>query len=371
MAYGVVLNQQFDGFTKDETLDNTTRTLLGLPTNSTPKDAFQALYLRASGMNVFNITVHYPDGTPWPNLELNGVTNLQGGPAVTDAYGTVLAASDSTNPTVSFSVYSDIQSFSQQINKDQYIITYVTLDTQYKSGFDEGTVFEITSNTSYNFSHAISSVDITGVGGGGGGSWGDTRDYPYGSGGGGGYVVTELGISLVEVGSSIQFVIGAGGKQGTSSDSKLGTDGGNTTITFTGGTGKQIIAAGGKTPDGSTTPVTGYTATGREQTKNCLIGGKGNGNGGREGFYISTNAELNPRSTDATDGSGYIFNESSLGHAGGGGGGAGQRSGTSIGGEPYGANTNQQARGPGGGGPGGESGYGGYRGQAWMRIHRS
>lgn len=370
MALGAILNQTFNGFTKEETLDSTTKTLLGLPNNATPNDAFQALYLQASGKNVFNITVKYPDGTPWPNLTLNGVTNLQGGPAVTNENGVVLAASDSANPTVSFSIYDDIQSFSQQITKDQYIITYVTLNTQNASGFDEGTVIVITSNKTYNFSRAISSVDITGVGGGGGGSWGDTRSN-YGSGGGGGYVTTELEVPLNEVGGNIQFVIGSGGNQGSESGNKLGTDGGNTTITFTGGTGKQIVANGGKAPDGSTVKVTGYTATGNDQTRDCLVGGKGNGNGGREGFYISTNAELNPRSTNGTNGSGYIFNDSNLGMAGGGGGGAGQRSGTSQGGSPYGASTGQQARGPGGGGPGGENGYGGYRGQAWMRIHRA
>ena len=101
---------------------------------------------------------------------------------------------------------------------------------------------------------------------------------------------------------------------------------------------------------------------------------------------------------DGTDGSGYIFNESSRGVAGGGGGGAGTNDSGNyggLGGEPYGGRgdgdnvSDNNATGPGGGGGGGQEGssishgsgsisYGdgtnggnGYRGQAWMRIHRS
>ena len=363
MKYGAILNQQFDGFTKDETLDDTTRTLLGLPTNATPNDAFQALYLQASGQNVFNITVHYPDGTPWPNLELNGVTNLQGGPAVTDAYGTVLATSESASPTVSFNVYNDIQSFSQQINKDQYIITYVTLDTQVASGFEDNTTIVVTSSTTYNFSRFIDNVDITAVGGGAGGSGGGNRSGGGGLGGGGGYVTTQLGIDLQTVGNSIQFNIGSGGKGGNGDEysGNPGSNGTATTVVFSGGNGLTITANPG-------------------------MGRLGNGTGGAR------------EDDDGTDGSGYIFNESSRGVAGGGGGGAGTNDSGNyggLGGEPYGGRgdgdnvSDNNATGPGGGGGGGQEGssishgsgsisYGdgtnggnGYRGQAWMRIHRS
>ena len=100
MAFGAILNQTFDGYTKKQTLSDQTRTLLGLPSDSTPDDAFQALYVTSTGGNVFSLTVLYPDGSPWAGLTLSGVTNLQGGPATTDSDGKALVSSQSSNPTV-------------------------------------------------------------------------------------------------------------------------------------------------------------------------------------------------------------------------------------------------------------------------------
>lgn len=360
MAYGAILNQTFDGFTKNETLNETTISLLGLQPNATPNDAFQSLFLSSSGLNVFSIRVYYPNGQPWANLTINGVTNIQGGSAVTDSDGIALCAAETTNPTISFNPYSDIQAVSQQIEKDSYVITNITIETQYVS--DLQTQRRINNTTTLTFSPFAQIVDITAVGGGGGGSGSRYEDNTsrryHGAGGGGGYVTTETGISLEENGRTITFSIGNGGTGGTWTNDRdvfgAGRSGTRTTVTFQ-QSSKTITA----------NPGNAATHTSGSYLEN---GGIGNGNGG--------NGNTTP--DNGTNGTGYIFNESSLGLAGGGGGGSGESGSSSFGGSPNGANGTGSAgangRAPGGGGSGGQkngynNGGAGGKGAVYIRVH--
>lgn len=43
MPYGAILGQKADGYTQEETLSNTTKTLYGLQNTATPDDVFQTI----------------------------------------------------------------------------------------------------------------------------------------------------------------------------------------------------------------------------------------------------------------------------------------------------------------------------------------
>ena len=157
---------------------------------------------------------------------------------------------------------------------------------------------------SYRFSTGVTSVDICAVGGGGGGgspySNAFTGADTHCNGGGGGYVSNALGVPVTSS-STMQITIGAGG---SSSLGASGGNGGKTTVTVDGSVKATANGGNGGTTGGP---------------------GGGNGNGGKLGGwgrYDGSSSNLgNP--TSGTNGSGYKFNDSSLGVAGGGGGGGG------------------------------------------------
>lgn len=330
MPYGAIQNQTFDGYTKEQELSSLAKQLLGLPDEATPSDAFIALKLADSGSYIYGITLQYPDGTPWAGATLTGVENPTGGSVVTDENGYALCLSSSTTPTVGVtSPWIDIANVSQQITKGNYLVTYATVKAEFVS------ILNINGNrtiTSDQFSHFTKYVDVTIVGGGAGGSgsfWGGSSplDHGAGAGGGGGYVTTQTNISLEENGSNIEFVIGSGGSGGSGTTSSEYRP-------HNGGSGGTSYAYFRKTQDGDISLT--LTAKGGTSTS-------GNGRGA-----VNTSNQT----YDGTDGKGYIFDDSSLGLAGGGGGASSSGSYNGVGGKPFGADYLENAKGFGGGGSG-------------------
>lgn len=352
MAFGVILNQQ-DWYTKSQTISDQTKLLLGLTTDATPDEAFLALYFHDRSMNLFGVTITYPNGDPWPNLQLQGVTNVNGDSISTDENGYALCASESATPTLTASSgYIDINNISWQLDKDASFITPVSIQASYVTPYVRiNNSRQITKDQIFKTANTI---DITVVGGGAGGSYGYSNNagedsWFGGGGGGGGYVTTQLGININSINDYIDITIGSGGLGGIyTGSSEREPSSGNSTIVKDSSSQINITAKGGGSPR-VTTPGTG----------------NGNGGQGGEDTYQSP--------TDGSDGTGYIFNEFSLGVAGGGGGGGGycdnnRPSGGSggAGGSPYGgkggnySSDGQAGRGPGGGGGGGGVGNHSY-----------
>ena len=354
MAFGAILGQTFDGYTKEQTLSDQTKLMLGLPTTATPDEAFVALYFNNKSSYLFAVTVLQPDGQPWPNLPLFNVTNINGGSISTDENGYALCMASSATPTLTAaSNLLDVNYISQQLNKDENFITSVTVHSDYVSNY-----ITITDSKRINrsdFSSGVTSIDFTAVGGGGGGGAGNYSSYipgtTGGGGGGGGYVSTILGRSPSSIGSYIDITIGAGGTGGTyvSGDSTDATNGGVTTVVGANSSYLNLTANGGN--------------AGKQGWYNRNEGGTGNGDGGRGAGGDDENHQRT--AIAGTDGTGYIFNNSSLGLAGGGGGGgAGNRyeQDGAAGGSPNGAAgparsySGNNGSTPGGGGSGGGSG---------------
>lgn len=355
MAFGAILGQTFDGYTKEQTISDQTKLMLGLPTTATPDEAFVVLYFNNKSASLFAVTVLQPNGQPWPNLQLNGVTNLNGGSIATNENGYALCRAESATPIVTAtSNLLDVDNISQQLNKDENFITNVTITSNYISNY-----IMITSSrriTSSDFTSSVTTIDFTVVGGGGGGGAGNYSSYvpgiTGGGGGGGGYVSTILGRSINNIGNYIDITIGAGGIGGTyvSGDSTDATNGEATKVIGANSSYLNIVANGG--------------GAGQQGWYNAVKGGTGNGNGG-EGAG-GDDADHQDPATDGTNGTGYIFNSASLGLAGGGGGGGGANryeTSTSSGGLPKGAAGANRGSGgssgsiPGGGGAGGGCGY--------------
>lgn len=284
-------------------LSDTTRSLLALTSSATPDLAFQKLALGV-GKYGYKITVKTPKGHPVSGVTVTGVTTITGGTCVTDSSGTVLGVSTATSVSLSVtSPYVDLDSKSQSVTSSG-VITDVSIVLPNKSI----TEASLTSSGTLKLSPDVSEVDFCLVGGGGSGT-------NYGAGGGGGYVTNLLNQTFDPIAT---YTATIAGPTGTTILSKNGA---------------QIASAAG-----------GTNAQGQS------VGGTGNGNGGvlRAGSI----------GTNGTNGTGYKFNEASLGLAGGGGGGGGgSADGYSHGGSPYGGNggggtpgVSTAPTGPGGGG---------------------
>lgn len=360
MAFGAILGQTFDGYTKEQTISDQTKLMLGLPTTATPDEAFVALYFNNKSASLFAVTVLQPNGQPWPNLQLNGVTNINGGSIATNEDGYALCMAESATPTVTAtSNLLDVNNISQQLNKDENFVTNVTVYSDYVSNY-----ITITDSRRINrsdFSSGVTSIDFTAVGGGGGGGSGSYSSYvdsiTGGGGGGGGYVATVLNRAVSSIGTYIDITIGAGGAGGTYQDSERtdATNGGQTRVVGANSSYLNLVANGGNAGEG------------RGEYRQ-VEGGTGNGNGGQGAGGSDSNHQRSAE--DGVAGTGYIFNSMSLGLAGGGGGGGGcnrYENTQSAGGAPYGAAGGKRIGSgldgtKGGGGGGGGDGYDQYNG---------
>ena len=325
-----------DVFTKEETLRPETAALYELDDTAAPDDVFIILALGA-GKYGYGITVKYPDGTPAAGLSVTGVTDRLGKAITTDENGYFLAVSE--NNEISFSIkspYFDIANISNQAVNAAGVLTRQTVEFAYKTY--ENYVLLTTSQV-MKFSRAYK-LDLTAVGGGGGSTGVNTKSA-FGAGGGGGYVETQLDID-VDTSDKLTVTIGAGGSiHYITNATTAGNPGGHTAV-----------------DKGSIRLVSAYGGTGSGVNTGVPFQGTGNGNGG-----VRSNSVVNP-----TNGTGFIFNDASLGLAGGGGGGgflAGAGQTEMKGGTPNGANggyvdtNNNTAYRAGSAGVGGGGGAGG------------
>ena len=327
-----------------------TKTMYGLNEDATPNTIFQKLAM-PYGYYGFNITLVTEDGTPLPNVTFNGVEDFEGNTPVTDENGHYgLAVSESGTPTLTISDHIGIVNYETTLDSDpSHVFTPITIvvpvDTAPRR-IDSSSTKKIFVPDGYV-------VDLCCVGGGGGGGQGFSG---YGgAGGGGGYCTNLLSVDSIKTGE-ITFAI-AGGGAGASGTFTFGGEyggtGGTTSVKYNDET--LLTATGGS--GGQTVESNGIKFKG---------GGAGNGDGG------STKGN---GTTGANGGSGtvYLFEDTTLGLAGGGGGGG---SSGASGGAPYGGNASGHSsgfsggKGPGGGGGGNKEGHGagGAAGAVYVRV---
>lgn len=360
---------------KANLLKDATAALLGLGTDAVPDDAFVALVL-GQGVYGYRVKVQLADGTPVEGATVSGIQPLTGSTLVTGADGTVLGKSTSASVTIGCtSPYIDQKAPAAQTVTKTGTITNVTLTLENVTD-----MLTIISSKTVKISSMAKTLDVTAVGGGGGGGSGRTynsvtEDFSVGgSGGGGGYAKTVLETTVKE--GNVTITIGSGGAPSdktTSSGTSTGGTGGKTTVKF----GDVTICEANGGNGGISAPYDSNSA--------IPSGGVGNGAGGRGsggGSYESY------RGGPGTAGNKYIFDDTSLGLAGGGGGGGGtgftNTSGEeNVGGAPSGGKGSVRGDGAypapaeagaqmGGGGGGGVSkilGAAGGAGGVYFRFH--
>lgn len=355
-------------------LKDVTASILGLPNTAVPDDAFLALTI-GIGTYGYRVKIQLADGTPVEGATVSGITALTGSALVSGADGIVLGKSTSQTVTIGCtSPYIDQAAPTSQSVTATGTITDVTLTLTNITG-----MITVTSSKTAKVSPMAKTMDVTAVGGGGGGGSGmdsGGNDVTGGSGGGGGYAATILGATAKQ--GSISITIGSGGTASartTSSATSTGGTGGKTTVSI--GNAKICEANGGS--GGKSAP---YSSSGTIPS-----GGAGNGAGGRGsggGTYDSY------AGMPGTAGNKYIFDDTSLGRAGGGGGGGGTGSSNTsallernVGGAPNGGKgdaynpagghvAGSAGKAMGGGGGGGALhgyGYSGGAGGVYLRFH--
>ena len=332
---------------KGNLLSDETAAVYGLGSDAVPNDVFMILGIGA-GKYGYGITVQYPDGTPAVGLSVSGVTDRMGQPIKTDSNGFFLAVS--TEKKITFSVvspYFDVANISAQAINSNGVLTRQVVEFAYKTY--ENYVLITSSQNIQFFKDRM--VDFTAVGGGGGPSYGKFYRGGEGWGGGGGYVQTILNVNAAKS-DIFNISIGSAGDvaiTSNQSDTKAGSNGGTTTIDKN---RKNLLTANGGQGSGF--------------INGSITIGSGNGTG----------SHYSNKDEKATDGTGFIFNDSNLGLAGGGGGGkytSYSQTGVytaSKGGKPFGAdggvfngvdakvvNATSAGIGGGGGGGGGANNY--------------
>ena len=338
------------GYSREEMLSDTTKTMYGLSNQATPNTIFQKLAM-PYGYYGFDITVVTEDGLPVPNVVLNGLEDFEGNTPVTNENGRyALAVSESSTPTLTISKYLGIVNGSHALSSDDsYVFTPYTIVVA-----KDTTTRTISSSDTYNiFAPEGTVVDLCAVGGGGGGGFSDGYDGVKGAGGGGGYCSNLTNITSISTGE-ISFAIGSGGSGAHGSNGLNGYAGGTTTITYNGTT---LLSANGGSGG------TGYVSSSGG-------GGAGNGRGGHVNGGAGVAATV------------YLFDDTTLGLPGGGGGGAALNG---AGGAPYGGKGGNYSTAPTGGtGPGGGGGGSmgnknvgthvagsGYKGGVFVRVRFS
>ena len=314
-------------FRKQTMLQDSTCKVLQLPTTATPNDAFLMTAI-GIGNYAYRVKVLAQNGMPIPGANVSGLTQIFEGSLVTDENGEALGISTEESVTISVSSpYYNLDSVSDFLIQSEGIVTEATVFLQNKTG-----ILEITSSVTIRWFENVNLIDLCAVSGGGGGGGGAAGSWGGSGGGGGGGYVENISINPNDY-ESIIFQIGAGGPAGKSSESggtNYPTDGGDGGITVVSGTRKDTST--------STTllrPVSGKGGLAGPPPNLGGTGGAGNGNGGSGGNGIYESGQ------NGVAGSGDIFNDPSLGPAGGGGGGGASGSDSTVrglGGSPGGGN---------------------------------
>lgn len=348
-------------------LKDVTASILGLPNTAVPDDAFLALTIGV-GAYGYRVKIQLADGTPVEGATVSGITALTGFTLVSGADGIVLGKSTSQTVTIGCtSPYIDQAAPTSQSVTATGAITDVTLTLTAITR-----MITVTSSKTTKVSPMAKTMDVTAVGGGGGGG-GYNQNSRYdgaGAGGGGGYVSTKIGVECAD--KLLKIVLGGRGWGSNYADGNVsaGGSGGDTSLYI-----DEVLALTANGGKGGAGGSSGPTA-----------GGSGNGRGGNGGRYESSDSGPS-YAQSGSSGSGYIFNDSSLGLAGGGGGGGGFSTGSATdaraksGGLPHGgkggtqdgtpSGTSGSGPGGGGGGAGGINGNGGAggSGQMYLRFH--
>lgn len=290
-------------------LADSTKEIFGLDQNATVNDVFVVLGLGA-GKYGYGITLKYPDGTPAAGLSVTGVTDRLGQPITTDENGYFLAVATTTS--IKFSVnqeYFDINNITNKTINSTSIVTNQEVSFEYKTITN---YILLQTSQQLKFSRAYK-LDITAVGGGGGGAGGASKSSygDFGGGGGGGRVETVLDKQIAKD-QSLKIDIGAGGSlgsfTGTSEQKYYGGTGGTTQVFILEGMQLLVSATGGNGGNGS-----------HRNSNTSLNTASGNGTGGGYTYQGAPTYSGTPH--PGTAGTGFIFNDQSLGLAGGGGGG--------------------------------------------------
>lgn len=293
------------------TLKNSTKSLLGLSSDAVPDDAFLCLIV-GSGFYGYRIKVLLSNGEPAEaGIKINGLTALNGESLYTDANGEAFGRS--TSQSINVTVESPYIDQSAPAEKTIQSIGVITDDEIHLVAVTD--IIQISESKQVKYS-AAKSVDICLVGGGGGGCGSTDKDYQDshgGGGGGGGNIVNVLAESLTSYAKkNISITVGSGGQGGVYSATRPsgnecnGSTGGTTSVTL----GEQIEIAtasgggGGQIGLSKATPGLGGTS---------INGGSG-GNGGYGDTYATY------RGSDGNSSNVHIFDDNSLGLAGGGGG---------------------------------------------------
>ena len=290
-------------------LADSTKEIFGLDQSATVNDVFVVLGLGA-GKYGYGITLKYPDGTPAAGLKVTGVTDRLGQAITTDENGYFLAVATTTS--IKFSVnqeYFDINNITNKTINSTSVVTNQEVSFEYKTITN---YILLQTSQQLKFSRAYK-LDLTAVGGGGGGAGGASQSSygDFGGGGGGGRVSTVLDKQIAKD-QSLKIDIGSGGSlgtfTGTSAQQYYGGTGGTTQVFILEGMQLLVSAAGGN----------GGNGTHRNDSVS-LNTAAGNGNGG--GYTYLGPPTYSGTPYPGTAGIGFIFNEESLGLAGGGGGG--------------------------------------------------
>ena len=329
------VEQVEDAYSQQQILADSTKALYGLGNDAVPDDVFFVIAL-SKGKHIIRLTAVFSDGTPADDVLIQGIQPITGSEVRTNSKGIAVGYTDTDSTVVSVKDYIGIDDASvtaSSTGKNDIVNVSMTL-TKNNSLY---TISE--SCTKYVHKSAIQ-LDLCTVGGGAAGGNGTGYDAQgYGSGGGGGYV-NNVAITAISAIRSLLMQIGAGGATN-------GATGGATSVTRQDGAVLSQASGGGP-------------------------GTTGNGTGG-SGSRASPGSGGNSTTN--------IFNDASLGLAGGGGGGGGGYSVSGDGGNPYGGKGSygvgaSAGRGPGGGGGGGSAsedsghraGGSGYRGVIYARV---
>lgn len=331
------------------------------PGTATPNDVFLKLAL---GKDQYGYSIHVQTGSghPLSGVTVSGIQTLDGGPCITDENGDTFGIAGSPATISVTSPYSDYQSFSQELTPTSvlYNFTVSLVENPLPSEMT------ISSTTSMRFSPDYAEMDICAVGAGGGGLGGQHQN-----GGGGGAVENLLG-SPIDSTQTYQFQVGSGGYGADTQYGNQSAGNGGASKVFKGS--ENILTANGGNGGSQSSP------------------GAGNGNGG-SGQTSSSGSLQTGAQYNGGNGSGYKFNDPSLGVLGGGGGAGGAMSYSHLiaahlintGGSPNGGRgacsgmSGENGKFPGGGGGGGSydlysgtygSGGSGGAGIIYLRLRK-
>lgn len=315
-----------DPLSKNTFFKDSTAALYGMDTTAVPDDAFVSILNYAlHGLYRYDLTIII-DNMPLANVEVSGLTAVDGSAVYTDESGKVIGFAGAST-TITFPKYADLTEFSFGVAKEN-MVTTKTL-----TGQRTIEVLTLSASKVYQFSPQVLKASFCAIGGGAGGGGGFYDNNGVGAGGGGGGYISNLLHHDIVPNTDYIFTVGAGGGGGTNAPgyNHNGKNGGASSISL-----HDTVILSAKAGKAGT---------------HWASGGTGNGNGGNS-------------NSAGTDGSGYIFNAASYGSAGGGGGGGADNNTLGAsGGAPYGGRGGATAYGsadPSGGRHGGYgTGYGG------------